>query len=183
MSTTKEQITKIGEHLIRTKGYNGFSYSDISKELGIKNAAIHYHFPKKSDLGKAVIEINRNRFSVLKKAAAKENDPQKKLYLFFDLYKKSNENNMICFMGSLGSSFDSLPPIMKIELAEASKEIRGWISEILSEGKEKGQFKFQNSPKQMADAIISSLLASLILNKVTNEDVLGSVVTSITRNI
>ena len=48
MSITREKILELGENLIRTKGYNAFSYQDISSKLGIKNAAVHYYFPTKS---------------------------------------------------------------------------------------------------------------------------------------
>ena len=42
---TKDKIRNLAEELIRTKGYNAFSYADLSAPLQIKNAAIHYHFP------------------------------------------------------------------------------------------------------------------------------------------
>jgi len=32
MSVTREKILELGENLIRTKGYNAFSYQDISSE-------------------------------------------------------------------------------------------------------------------------------------------------------
>lgn len=51
MSGTRERILELGEELILTKGYNGFSYQDISTALGIKNAAIHYYFASKENLG------------------------------------------------------------------------------------------------------------------------------------
>ncbi len=56
MSDTRETIIALADQLIRTKGFNAFSYADISAPLDIKNAAIHYHFPNKADLGIAVIE-------------------------------------------------------------------------------------------------------------------------------
>jgi|GEM_PF-6700355 len=56
MSNTREKIIELADQLIRTKGFNAFSYADISAPLDIKNAAVHYHFPNKADLGIAVIE-------------------------------------------------------------------------------------------------------------------------------
>ena len=51
MNDTRSEIIRLGSELIRSIGYNSFSYADISKALNIKNAAIHYYFPSKSDLG------------------------------------------------------------------------------------------------------------------------------------
>ncbi|MGL6067943.1 MAG: TetR/AcrR family transcriptional regulator, partial [Sediminibacterium sp.] len=47
---TKQEILSIGRDLLKKVGYNAFSYSDISKQLNIKNAAVHYHYPTKEDL-------------------------------------------------------------------------------------------------------------------------------------
>lgn len=56
MSDTRENIVDKAEELIRTKGYNAFSYGDIAGVLHIRNAAIHYYFPSKADLGVSVVD-------------------------------------------------------------------------------------------------------------------------------
>jgi TetR/AcrR family transcriptional repressor of nem operon len=62
MSLTREKILELGEDLLLTKGYNAFSYQDISKELGIKNAAVHYYFPAKENLVTSIVKNNILRF-------------------------------------------------------------------------------------------------------------------------
>ena len=66
MRDTKTDILDLAEKLIRTHGYNGFSYKDISTALNIKNAAVHYHYPAKADVGVAVLRRMRTEFSQLK---------------------------------------------------------------------------------------------------------------------
>ena len=57
MSTnTKRVILDLAESLLQEKGFNGFSYAHIATELGVKNAAIHYHFPTKEALMEALAE-------------------------------------------------------------------------------------------------------------------------------
>ena len=65
MNDTRSEIIRLGSELIRSIGYNSFSYADISKALNIKNAAIHYYFPSKSDLGVEIIRKNLNAFNEL----------------------------------------------------------------------------------------------------------------------
>ena len=48
------QILDIAERRMRQTGYNAVSYRDIAAEMGIKSASLHYHFPKKADLGAAL---------------------------------------------------------------------------------------------------------------------------------
>jgi len=47
---TKTAILERAMALLQSKGYDGFSYKDISGPMGVKNAAIHYHYPSKTDL-------------------------------------------------------------------------------------------------------------------------------------
>jgi len=60
---TAKQILDVAQEMVQTRGYNAFSYADISAQVGIRKASIHYHFPNKSDLGKEVVARYRERFS------------------------------------------------------------------------------------------------------------------------
>ena len=64
IENSKRTILNLAESLLQDKGYNGFSYAHIASELGVKNAAIHYHFPTKEDLSIAVIQRYRDRFKL-----------------------------------------------------------------------------------------------------------------------
>src|SRR5207248_5636263 len=52
---TAQRILDVAERLVQTQGFNGFSYADISAELGITKASLHYHFATKAALGSALI--------------------------------------------------------------------------------------------------------------------------------
>ena len=127
MSETRIAIIKLAEELIRTKGYNGFSYKDISGPLNIKNAAIHYHFPSKEDLGIAVIEKNKKAFDKLISEDLKETSCKDQLQRFIKIYTNSQNANMICFVGALGSSYNGLSEKMQNYLTDVSIEIRSWL--------------------------------------------------------
>ncbi|MEM6362754.1 MAG: TetR/AcrR family transcriptional regulator, partial [Bacteroidota bacterium] len=60
--STRESIIALAENHIQQNGYNAFSYYDIAIQLGIKNAAVHYYFPKKEDLLKAVLDKSEQHF-------------------------------------------------------------------------------------------------------------------------
>lgn len=171
---TRTEILDLAEQLIRSKGYNSFSYKDISSALNIKNAAIHYYFPAKHDLGKAIINRTRLRFAQ-HLSEWKTASPRQQLEQFITTYEKSNEQELVCFMGSLGPSYKTLPESMQTELTTASFEIRSWVRIILKAGLADGSFKFDEKVEEKSDAIVSSLLASLILNRVTGENIFESI--------
>ena len=59
---TRDEILKVASHLLQTRGFSAFSYAHIAETLNVKPAAIHYHFPTKTDLGLALIEKFRTRY-------------------------------------------------------------------------------------------------------------------------
>ncbi len=58
---TRTLILDVAQELVQSRGYNGFSYRDIALRLGVRNAAIHYHFPSKGDLGRELLVRYRER--------------------------------------------------------------------------------------------------------------------------
>ena len=180
--STKTTIVNLADRLIRQNGYHAFSYKDISSRLKIKNAAVHYHFPTKGDLGAAVIDKSRLQF---KKSIEEWSslEPRDQIEAFLNIYSSIGNQHLVCFMGALGASFDSLPEVMQQSLHEASLEIREWLRSVLEAGLKDESMTFRESVEQKADAIVSSLLASLILNKVTNENVLENTSNSIKKSI
>jgi TetR/AcrR family transcriptional repressor of nem operon len=178
MSSTKQEILTTAEGLIRTKGYNAFSYADISKVLNVKNAAIHYHYPTKGDLGCAVIQQTEVEF-LQRINAWKSQPPTRKLENFIGIYERSQQQHYVCFMGALSASYDTLPTTMQTQLTHTSLTIRNWVVDFMKEGKRTSEFTFSCSSEEMTDLVISTLMSSLMLNKVSHLDTLASVKKSI----
>lgn len=174
MISTRKKIVVIADQLIRAKGYNAFSYADIATTLNIKNAAIHYHFPSKKALGKAVIVESREKF---KSNTELWDDltSYEQVAAFVDMYSKNSKNGGICFMGALGSSYNTLPEEMQSELNLAHDEITIWLKAVLNKGKLDGELDFEQSAEEMSNLITSGMLASLILERVSDKGVLDNV--------
>src|SRR6516165_9972861 len=82
----RQKILEVAETLIQTKGYNAFSYRDIAKIVGIKTSSIHYYFPSKADMGKAVVKRHiETLITVLDELIASKRSWEKKLDAFFEL--------------------------------------------------------------------------------------------------
>lgn len=160
----------MGEALIRTKGFNAFSYKDISFPLHIKNAAIHYHFPSKTDLGIEVIQDTIQKMAIYKKQWQHFSEDEQ-LKNFADTYCKSSEAGLVCLMGSLAPDFETLPEPMQIKLQEMGNDILDWLSVCLEKGRAKGIFNFTGEAYDKALSVVSNLLASLLLARVLGKDV------------
>ena len=62
MAGTADKILNVAEKLVQSRGFNAFSYQDVSKAVGIQKASLHYHFATKADLGVALIDRYRGNF-------------------------------------------------------------------------------------------------------------------------
>ena len=54
-SDTPTRILDVAERLVQRRGFNGFSYADVARELGLTKASLHYHFAGKTELGEALL--------------------------------------------------------------------------------------------------------------------------------
>jgi TetR/AcrR family transcriptional regulator, transcriptional repressor for nem operon len=165
---TRSEIIRIGDTLIREKGYNAFSFSDISKQLKIKNASIHYHFPTKTSLGVSIVREHIQQLEILKQKNSKK-EPLDKLNSFLSIYSTAKSENKICLVGSLATDLYTVDEEVQLELKKLVNNILQWVIEILDEGKSKKKFKFQIPTRIKAIMIITNMLASLQLTRLTNE--------------
>jgi len=170
MSVTRERIMELAEELIVTKGYNAFSYQDISSELGIKNAAIHYYFPSKANLGTSIVKNNIQRFEeMVENMQIRKFDEWRQLESFFRIYAKNNREHKICVIGSLGPDFNTLPESSQNELKRMTEKIIDWLSSILEAGRKKNLFTFTGTSRDRALLILSNMVASLQLARILDK--------------
>ena len=170
---TKQKILLLGEKLLKEKGINAFSYHDISSSLGVKNAAIHYHFGSKEDLLLAIIEENRKRFEqmIQQMGTAGHMEVWNGLQEFINIYISSIENNrQICLFGSLGSDFFTIGHKGQTSLKLLSEKILVWLSEILTEGKKRGEFEFKGHARIKAMMLCSALAGGLQLARISEKN-------------
>ena len=174
MKDTRSKIVRLAAELIWSIGYNNFSYADISKKLNIKNAAIHYYFPAKSDLGVEVIRVNIEAFN-RNIENWKNLGYRQQLVNYVTMHDNFIQKHWICVVGSLSPSFDTLPENMQEELRKLVNLILDWLTGLLTKGKESNVFSFDETPRTKAFTIHSALLSALLMNKVLRNDVYKSI--------
>lgn len=166
--STRESILQLADTLIRDKGYNAFSFNDISKSIGIKTASVHYYFPSKTDLGVAIVKEHIERVKALK-ATVKDHDPVTKLERFLSIYTKVKSENKVCIVGSLATDLQTVDEEIKVELKALTKLILEWVTEIVQEGRTLRVFAFEGLARTKALMIITNMLASVQLTRLTDD--------------
>ncbi|MCE9647086.1 MAG: TetR/AcrR family transcriptional regulator [Chloroflexi bacterium] len=163
IENSKRTILNLAESLLQDKGFNGFSYAHIASELGVKNAAIHYHFPTKEDLGRAVIQHYRDRFKLwTNNARVKDLPSREKLDWFFGIYSSMRaDKGKVCLVGSMEVEFNSIPGGLQEEVQILHKELLDWLEATLAEGRDADAFQFNGDPANKAALILSTLQGAL----------------------
>lgn len=182
---TKKQILDTAENLLLDLGYNGFSYKDISGAIGIRNASIHYYFPKKTDLGIAIIMRARSRFEKWALALDAEVFPyREKFYKYSLMYKRYVDNGrQVCLGGALETDFKTLPDDMQKETCMLISTMASWLENLLEEGRNGGAFQFPGTAKDQALLIMAGLQGAVQIARVTTPDRFDATVQQILRSI
>jgi TetR/AcrR family transcriptional regulator, transcriptional repressor for nem operon len=163
IANSKRTILNMAEDLLQVKGFNGFSYAHIASELGVKNAAIHYHFPTKEELGRAVIKRYRDRFQLwINNPRVRDLSPEKKMDWFFGIYTDGRvDEGKVCLVGSMEVEFNTIPEGLQAEVEALHRELLAWLQATLEEGRQIGSFQFNGEPASKAALILSSLQGGL----------------------
>jgi TetR/AcrR family transcriptional repressor of nem operon len=180
---TRSKIIDLGERLLLVQGFNGFSYADIAASLGIKNAAIHYHFPAKCDLGLAIIQRARQRFA--KWGASRKTEMMadwEKLDSFFEIYRHYlTRRESVCLSGALETDFTTLPSPMQEEARGLVSDLLTWLEKFLDEGKRRGSFSFPGTPHDQAVVILAAMQGGLQMTRVMGQSAFYSAVSQVRR--
>src|SRR5688572_24297646 len=114
---TKDRILDLAEQLAQTRGFNGFSYADISERLGITKASLHYHFRTKADMGRSLMERYRTNFTAALAAIdATRVSAADKLEPYAKLYAQVLHGERMCLCGMLAAEYSTLAPPIQDEV-------------------------------------------------------------------
>jgi AcrR family transcriptional regulator len=178
IANAKRTILDLAESFLQERGFNGFSYAHIAAELGVENAAIHYHFPTKEELACAVIQRYRDRFQLwVNNSRIKNLSPVEKLDWFFSIYTDTRaDNGKVCLAGSLETEFNSLPAALQEQTESLTRELLAWLQTTLQEGRENGALQFSGDPADKAGLILSSLQGALQMARALGSEQFHAVV-------
>ena len=171
-SDTKVKLLNAAERLCQTRGYNGFSYRDLAQIVGIRSASIHYHFPTKPDLGKALIIRYRQKMeNILAEIGRKESTTAGKFKRFVGMLREIlKDENRMCLCGILVAEAGTLSDEMKKELRRFFDECEAWLASQLLAGRQKGELAFAGAPATAARAIFAALEGGMMTSRAFDDE-------------
>jgi TetR/AcrR family transcriptional regulator, transcriptional repressor for nem operon len=177
VNQTREQIIDKAFQLMLQRGMNGFSYRDISEPLGVKNAAIHYHFPNKTDLIKALIEENHQ---ILRRSTSEfmayGGEARVQLEgLFGFTLNQVKCGRPICMVGALAIDYDELSDELKIANNSFMKDSVNWLTKVMEVGREQEEFHFNGDAMSKAVSILAMIQGARQMARVHGLDYLEKI--------
>ena len=157
-------ILDVAEQLAQTRGYNGFSYADIAAQLRVTKASLHYHFPSKAELGRALIERYCGIFgAALEEIDKHTREPREKLKKYVGLYNSVLSNDRMCLCGMLAAEHTTLPQPMQEGLKLFFDANERWLTSVLAEGHRSGVLRFTESAKERARVLLGALEGAMLV--------------------
>ncbi|USB33142.1 TetR/AcrR family transcriptional regulator [Paenibacillus sp. YPG26] len=164
-TNTVDQILDTAQLLVQSVGFNAFSYADISKEIGIRKASIHYHFPNKADLGEAlVVRYHRGFVDALAQIDAGTQDDLERLRQFTLLYKAGpSQDFRLCLGVMYGADYVTLPEEVQGELTGYFATNLTWLEQVMDRGLQAGTLTFKGTAQAEAHKFLAALQGAQLL--------------------
>ena len=157
MSDTADLLLDEAQALVQTRGFNTFSFRDLARALDLTSAGVHYHFPSKADLGRALVVRYRRTFAAaLADVERSSDDAADRLLGFVAVYADVLRGGRLCLCGVLASDAATLPPEVQAGPAFFAETER-WLTRVLEDGRGGGALRFTGDP---ADEAALTLAAS-----------------------
>lgn len=168
LKNRKEQIISTALELLKTQGYENFSYLDIANQLGITKASIHHHFPKKPDLGVALCEAIQTWHNVeFGKILAMTSGANEKLAIYINgMLRFACGKNKICPLSSLQADITLLPEQMQKALKKLDEQELAFITQVLQQGLDEGIFHFNGKAQSQAILVVLTCKGALQYSRV-----------------
>ncbi|RAU49674.1 MULTISPECIES: TetR/AcrR family transcriptional regulator [unclassified Pseudomonas] len=131
---TRETIMTVARKMVQTRGYNGLSFRELAKEVGIKSASIHYHFPTKGDLGSALAR-RYTEDGIAYLSGLREDSDDLNLWMkgYTEIFRMALVNdNRMCLCGIMAAEYDDLPPEVRVEVDNFTDVNVRWLNDVLS---------------------------------------------------
>jgi TetR/AcrR family transcriptional regulator, transcriptional repressor for nem operon len=167
MTEMKDKIMAAARATVQQQGYNGLSFRELAKEVGIKSASIHYHFPTKGELGAAIAKsYSEEAHALFESFLLQDTDPAVLLRRYTDVFRLALErDNRMCLCGIMGAEYNELPAVVRAEVSAFAEVNEAWLTKVL----EGSSPKDGQSAKDRASAIYAAVIGAQLIARSRND--------------
>lgn len=179
-NNTAEEILSCTRSLIITSGYNGFSYADISKVVGVRNATIHHHFPTKASLVRALIVDYRWKAQIgMAELERNVPDPSEQLRAYVHYWESciTDGTAPFCICALLAAQVPALPEEVVFEVRAHFKALADWFAAVLERGASHGKIRLTTSASAEAESFMATVHGAMLSARASGDAKVFGVIT------
>jgi TetR/AcrR family transcriptional repressor of nem operon len=165
LSSTADDILRCARALIVAGGYNGFSYADISKVVGIRNASIHHHFPSKSDLVRVLVAQYRQEAEAgIAELERTVTGPAEQLRAYTGYWEACimDATAPFCVCALLAGQIPVLPEQVATEVRAHFRALSAWLTSVLERGAKQGSLHLTGTAKGEAETFMATVHGAML---------------------
>lgn len=172
LSPAAERVVDAAEGLLQQQGYNGFSYDDVARLIGIKKPSIHHHFPAKADLAAMVVQRYTHRFrEALLRIEGSHARARDRLVAYAELFDRTfAQERRLCVCGMLGAEAHDLPQAVRDEVARFFDIHLRWLQDAFELGQREGSLSPAARPEALARAYLCALEGAMVVGRGLADD-------------
>lgn len=165
MADNRERLEQAALAAVQRGGIKGLSFRTLADDVGIKSSSVHYHFPEKSDLARALIErYSREFFSLLAEIESKRWGLPRKLKAFVGIFEDVAGNDKLCLCGMMAAEFEQLDKANRELLGLYFENTEKWLADLLEA--HEAELEPTISPQMLAKSLLSGLEGALLVDRV-----------------
>lgn len=156
-SNTKAALLDAAEQAARASGHDGFSYADLARQVGIKTASIHYHYPAKADLICALMARYRGR--IMEHLARIDDSAEvaaDRLRGFVQMHRDATQDGgILCLCVALAMGRDGLNADVQNEIRIFREATLDWLRSVFGTAMRDGSIERITDPDHEAPAALA----------------------------
>jgi TetR/AcrR family transcriptional repressor of nem operon len=179
-NSTYDQILDCARTLIVSGGYNGFSYADIAKVVGVRNATIHHHFSNKSVLVHTLVVRYREQVQTgLAALESKVPDPVGQLRAYLQYWESciADSTAPFCVCALLASESPMLPEEVALEVKGHFRSLSAWLAAVLERAAAQGKIRLAAPARTEAEGFMATVHGAMLSARAYGDAAVFGVIT------
>ncbi|MEL6414877.1 MAG: TetR/AcrR family transcriptional regulator [Pseudomonadota bacterium] len=167
---TRTALLDSAERAARQRGFDAFSYADLARDVGIRKASIHHHFPVKADLAFGLIERYAAQFAeALSGIDTEYKTGAEKLRAYHQTYRDAlADGSQICLCVSMSAGRDSFSEPVLEQLNLFHESSTAWLANVIQQGISDGSVSGFSAPETDAPAILALMEGAQLMARASS---------------
>jgi TetR/AcrR family transcriptional repressor of nem operon len=131
---TREDIMIAARAAVQAHGYNALSFRELAKEVGIKSASVHYHFPTKGDLAEALAKRYADEAAeFLDQLLDAPSSHEDLMRVYTGAFRQALANdNRMCLCGIMAAEYADIPQNVRDQVNRFTTVNTRWLAKVLA---------------------------------------------------